>query len=768
MHWLHFLKAHFWPDRTHAGHAGGLVADSFSAELNFQSRRILILAVLGSFIWLNYLGVDRQLHPEVMAIPVLRMGLTVVGAITFLLAFSSYFRDRSQWVLFFFGGYLLVATAIITALTRGDPTYVSGFILNQTLLAMAPVQKRYSYSVLIAANVIFLGVGAWAGMDFISVRAHYMLNDLGATIFAVSFFIYLLDKIRYTGWENARRIALESDQKVKEAEAETKAKSQFLAAMSHEIRTPMNGVIGMAQLLQTSELQPQQRQYIEIISNSGKALLNIINDILDYSKIEAGKMDLESIDFDLDKLCLDVVSLFSLMAEKKQLQLLSSIAPGTPLFVKGDPTRLRQILLNLLGNAFKFTTSGSVSLRVSPLNITVMNDSEDSSAKDNPINRVCSHDVESQRNADICLKFEITDTGIGMNAVQMANLFQAFQQADSSTARKYGGTGLGLNISKSLSRLMGGEIGVHSEPGKGSTFWFTVRCEPAATDFIEQHRLPVNALQGKKILVVDAAAEFAHLLSEQMQAWNMRVDVAYNGEQALALFRAAQASDAPYDVITLDYQLPDMTGVDLAAKLSEGEGSIRKGLLVTASRQAQKPEELQAAGIFAALQKPVSSRQLQEALLQLLDQHNASEHPLVTRRQVADAGLLGRRVLVAEDNAVNQVVIRSMLKKLGVASVFADDGRRALTYYESERGQFDLVFMDCEMPEMDGFEATRAIRRWEKANGLAPCPIVALTAHAMKEHRELCARAGMDDHLAKPVELDLLRDKLLQTLRDPG
>ena len=248
--------------------------------------------------------------------------------------------------------------------------------------------------------------------------------------------------------------------------------------------------------------------------------------------------------------------------------------------------------------------------------------------------------------------------------------------------------------------------------------------------------------KAKENTVVDAAAEFAHLLSEQMQAWNMRVDVAYNGEQALALFRAAQASDAPYDVITLDYQLPDMTGVDLAAKLSEGEGSIRKGLMVTASRQAQNPRELrQAAGIFTGSCKtrilaPIGKKTCCNCSISTMPASTA-RYPSSGRR----CRIAGRRVLVAEDNAVNQVVIRSMLKSLGVASVFADDGRRALTYYESERGQFDLVFMDCEMPEMDGFEATRAIRRWEKANGLAPCPIVALTAHAMKEHRELCARA---------------------------
>jgi signal transduction histidine kinase/DNA-binding response OmpR family regulator len=569
-----------------------------------------------------------------------------------------------------------------------------------------------------------------------------MVNDLAATLLCVGFFIYLLDKIRFSNWENARRIAIESNEKVKEAESESKAKSQFLAAMSHEIRTPMNGVLGMTQLLQSTELQPQQRQYVEVIANSGKALLNIINDILDYSKIEAGKMDLESIDFDLDKLCLDVVSIFSLAAEKKQLQLLSSVEPGTPLCIRSDPTRLRQILLNLLGNAFKFTSEGGVSLRVGCVEV---NDSENT----------------------VRLKFEVSDSGIGMTPEQMGNLFQAFQQADVSTARKYGGTGLGLSISKSLSEYMGGEIGVVSEAGKGSTFWFTICCQTANPEFVQKHVLKADSLSGRRLLVADDSTEFAQIIEEQARAWGMNVDVVFNGEQALSMIEEALSKGAPYAVVLLDLSMPVCTGI-MVGETMQADSRMRDipRVLMTARRSLPRKEELAAIGFHDVMQKPFSSHYLKRYLLSALSELHAHDGHETTKIE-SHASLVGRKVLVAEDNSVNQMVIRSMLKKLGVEGIFVLNGRDALDYYRRAHQQFELVFMDCEMPEMDGFEATRLIREWEKQNGLSPKPIVALTAHAMKEHRDLCARVGMDDHLSKPIEIDQLRETLLERLGPP-
>lgn len=733
--WLfRYIKQRVWLSRPE-----GSYAETFAEEMHFQASRVLIFAAMGAFLWLNYLSIDQQLHPDLPAIVWLRIGLPVVGIITLVLMQIDFFRVRSQWVLFLFSSYLFWATAIITGLTGGDPTYVSGFIFILSLLVMAPLEKRYSYPLLYISMASYLITGSLNDMDFGSVRARYMLNDLLATTFTVSFFIFVLDKIRFSNWQNARKIAIDASRKIKEAEAENKAKGQFLAAMSHEIRTPMNGVIGMAQLLQTTELQPQQRQYVEVIAGSGTALLNIINDILDYSKIEAGKMDLEQIDFDLDKLCLDVVSIFSVQADRQQLHLLSSIAPGTPLFINTDPTRLRQILLNLLGNAFKFTSKGRVSLRVSLL-------------------------AEASDANTHCLKFEVKDSGIGMSPEQMGNLFRAFQQADVSTARKYGGTGLGLSICRSLAQLMGGDIGVNSEVGSGSTFWFTIRCQSATPAFVAAHALPVAALNQCKLLVVEGDAAYAKLIAEQGNAWGMLVDIV-PADQAVIQLKTADTAGLGYDLVMVELPL---TGTDMLALSAEiaATPSLRscRRILLSTLRYLPSKEQQLAAGIHGVLQKPVSARTLLEGLLAVLGKPAGDAKPQ-SQHTSADPCLLGRQVLIAEDNTVNQLVIRSMLKKMGVESVFANDGHAALARYQASPQQFDLVFMDCEMPDMDGFECTRAIRQWEQEKGLPHKTIIALTAHAMKEHRDLCARAGMDDHLSKPLELELLQQKLVSHLQ---
>lgn len=630
--------------------------------------------------------------------------------------------------------YLLALWAGITVRRQGVIS-AGHYIIAIMVLALALITSNMAALGLIESNELieqFNAIGATLMLVFFSMALADRINQLQKDIGDANKTISHATEEKQRAEAELRKLKeqrIRLEQASSQARRESRSKSNFLATLSHEIRTPMNGILGMTELMKATKLDDQQTYYLNAVEHSGQSLLSIINDLQDFARIEAGQLELEIASFNLETLIDDCIATFALRAIEKNINFIADIDPSIDPVLKGDASKLQQIILNLLSNAFKFTDHGDIILVVRATSKQSVNSVE--------------------------LKFEVHDSGIGLTEEEQQRLFTPFQHADDSTYGRYGGSGIGLAISKQLAELMDGQIGVISESGKGSCFWFTARL------LVDEHpdpgliRQKSTALSNKRLLLVDSNTSSADIITRLLTSWQMNVECVSTIDDALQAL-----TKIPFDIILSEYHLDNGDGVALAKRIRDSGTFGGSFVLMAASRHLKNQRELSQAGVDLLLEKPITTALLHDVLQRAFDVGTKSD---LTKPQTNSPGInADTRVLVVEDNQVNQMVIIALLEQLGIQADCAENGLAALSMYDKH--EYDVILMDCDMPEMDGYEATSQIRAREQREGKPRTVVIALSAHARSDYQQRAAQAGMDGYLTKPVTLSDLRAAMVEHL----